>query len=164
MRRNVDYFNKIKIKAVEEELLCNSYALAKRIILSHNLPNTKIYSYLVRDHHEVYLEELKLISLIFPLTSDWKTGNRCKRTEKKTLKAWVNTVHDLVFNLCIFCCPCSFVGLKDNNYVWRGLLSLSLQSLSCFITAVYLNLHSFMLLQSALTDNHLNTIFTRYVQ
>ena len=106
---------------------------------------------------------MKPISLIFPLTSDWKTGNKCKKNREENIKSMNKHTRYmiLVFNLCIFCCPCS-VWLKDNNYVWRGLLSLSLQSLSCFITAVYLNLHRGLLLQYALTDNHLNTIFTRY--
>ena len=106
---------------------------------------------------------MKPISLIFPLTSDWKTGNKCKKNREENIKSMSKHTRYmiLVFNLCIFCCPCS-VWLKDNNYVWRGLLSLSLQSLSCFITAVYLNLHRGLLLQYALTDNHLNTIFTRY--
>ena len=106
---------------------------------------------------------MKPISLIFPLTSDWKTGNKCIKNREENIKSMSKHTRYmiLVFNLCIFCCPCS-VWLKDNNYVWRGLLSLSLQSLSCFITAVYLNLHRGLLLQYALTDNHLNTIFTRY--
>ena len=111
------------------------------------------------------LDVMKPISLIFPLTSDWKTGNKCKKNREENIKSMSKHTRYmiLVFNLCIFRCPCS-VWLKDNNYVWRGLLSLSLQSLSCFITAVSLNLHRGLLLQYALTDNHLNTIFTRYEQ